>query len=390
MDVEEISKVIVENKINEFRSNLETTSKEYKILKDNLYEKNMKDPWLNSLTEIIPILEEKKKLPKIKVSKYLSKIAKEQLDFYIINESIEDVYDIFEKKSSFESYNIKTAQILLTEDDFSDRVRYLSLNNVLDTLLKLGVVPVINQNDTVSTIDIAQEDMQVCFSDNDKLSALVASELDAVFYSINCSDLVSKFMGDSSKRVDILFEEAQKNERAAIFFDEFDSLAGKRDEGDGSLDKERNNIVSTFLTNIDGFRKAKNCKMLLLIAATNRPWAIDSAMMRGGRFSTKIYVGLPDHEARMFLLEKEFKGIPMDAKVKLEDLSTLLDGYGCGDIIDICQKIRNLAYRRAIGFGAICNVTPADVAEILEKSFPSSTDEDLERFEEFRTGGKVK
>lgn len=222
------------------------------------------------------------------------------------------------------------------------------------------------------------------------IAKAIASELDAVFYSINCSDLVSKFMGDSSKRVDILFEEAQKNERAAIFFDEFDSLAGKRDEGDGSLDKERNNIVSTFLTNIDGFRKAKNCKMLLLIAATNRPWAIDSAMMRGGRFSTKIYVGLPDHEARMFLLEKEFKGIPMDAKVKLEDLSTLLDGYGCGDIIDICQKIRNLAYRRAIGFGAICNVTPADVAEILEKSFPSSTDEDLERFEEFRTGGKVK
>lgn len=214
----------------------------------------------------------------------------------------------------------------------------------------------------------------------------IASELDAVFYSINCSDLVSKYMGDSSKRVEILFEEAQKNERAAIFFDEFDSLAGKRDEGDGSLDKERNNIVSTFLTNIDGFKKSKTCKMLLLIAATNRPWAIDSAMMRGGRFSTKIYVGLPDHEARMFLLKKEFKDIPMEANIRLEDLSALLDGYGCGDIVDICDKIRNLAYRRAIAQNSISNVCARDVKEVLEKSFPSCSEDDLRKFDLFRSG----
>ena len=75
------------------------------------------------------------------------------------------------------------AQILLTEDDFSVRERYLSLRTTLNKLLELGAIPVINQNDTVSTLDVAlryvKEDMQVCFSDNDKLSALVASELDA-------------------------------------------------------------------------------------------------------------------------------------------------------------------------------------------------------------------
>ncbi len=86
-------------------------------------------------------------------------------------------------ENGFDAYGLTAAQILLTEDDFSVRERYLSLRTTLNKLLELGVIPVINQNDTVSTLNVAlryvKEDMQVCFSDNDKLSALVASELDA-------------------------------------------------------------------------------------------------------------------------------------------------------------------------------------------------------------------
>lgn len=84
-------------------------------------------------------------------------------------------------ESGFDTYNLVAAQILLTEDDFSIRTRYLSLRTTMNKLLELGVVPVINQNDTVSSTEITPryENMQVCFSDNDKLSALVASELDA-------------------------------------------------------------------------------------------------------------------------------------------------------------------------------------------------------------------
>lgn len=86
-------------------------------------------------------------------------------------------------ENGFDTYGLTAAQILLTEDDFSVRERYLSLRTTFNKLIELGVIPVINQNDTVSTLEIAprfaQDDMQVCFSDNDKLSALVASELDA-------------------------------------------------------------------------------------------------------------------------------------------------------------------------------------------------------------------
>lgn len=86
-------------------------------------------------------------------------------------------------ENGFETYGLIAAQILLTEDDFSVRERYLSLRTTLNKVLELGAIPVINQNDTVTTLDILpriiEEDMQVCFVDNDKLSALVASELDA-------------------------------------------------------------------------------------------------------------------------------------------------------------------------------------------------------------------
>ena len=84
-------------------------------------------------------------------------------------------------EDGFDAYGLVAAQILLTEDDFANRTKYLSLRTTLNRLLELGTVPVINQNDTVSTVEISSKmiDTQVCFSDNDKLSALVASELDA-------------------------------------------------------------------------------------------------------------------------------------------------------------------------------------------------------------------
>lgn len=84
-------------------------------------------------------------------------------------------------EDGFGTYNVTTAQVLLTEDDFSQRKRYLNLRNTLNKLLEFGVLPIINQNDTVSTCELDEiyQDRQVCFSDNDKLSALVTSEMDA-------------------------------------------------------------------------------------------------------------------------------------------------------------------------------------------------------------------
>ena len=79
--------------------------------------------------------------------------------------------------------------------------------------------------------------------------------------------------------------------------------------------------------------------MLLFIAATNRPWALDSAMLRGGRFDTQIYVGVPDQTAREFLVHKVLDGIERDEEVDLSKLAWALEGYGGGDVTAICERI---------------------------------------------------
>lgn len=101
-------------------------------------------------------------------------------------------------QEAFEKFGIKTAQVLLTADDFSDRRKYLSLRNTLNTLLELGVVPIINENDVISSQELEcyrENDVAVCFGDNDKLSAIVTSKLDADILVI-LSDVKGVYNGD--------------------------------------------------------------------------------------------------------------------------------------------------------------------------------------------------
>jgi transitional endoplasmic reticulum ATPase len=221
------------------------------------------------------------------------------------------------------------------------------------------------------------------------IARAIAGEVDAAFYAINCQDLISKYMGDSSKKLDELFEEAQKNERAIIFFDEFDSVASKRSDTSDGVDQEMSRFVATFLTKVDGFKKSSTNKMLLLIAATNRPWAIDSAMLRGGRFDTHIYVSLPDLNAREFLVSKVLEDLPMDADVKISSIAEALEGFGGGDITAICEKIKLSAYMRSLKSGSTQNITISDCNKIISESHNMITEDDLLKFESFKNNGKI-
>lgn len=124
-------------------------------------------------------------------------------------------------EDGFDKYGLTTAQILLTEEDFTQRIKYLSLHDTLNTLIKLGAIPVINQNDTVSTEELAfyQDAFQVSFSDNDKLSALVASELDADLLVI-LSDIDGLFDDNPKENPD-----AKKISVVEAVTEEFESFA---------------------------------------------------------------------------------------------------------------------------------------------------------------------
>ena len=221
------------------------------------------------------------------------------------------------------------------------------------------------------------------------IARAIAGEVDAAFYSVNCQDLISKYMGDSSKQLDKLFDEAQKNERAIIFFDEFDSVASKRGDGTSGVDAEMARFVATFLTKVDGFKKSDTNKMLLLIAATNRPWALDSAMLRGGRFDTQIYVGVPDQKAREFMVNKSMKNLPLEHDVDLHKLAKALEGFGGGDIVAICDKIRLEAYKRSVRLGSKQNITRDDCNAILSGIRNHISDEEMAKFIAYRSGATV-
>ena len=217
------------------------------------------------------------------------------------------------------------------------------------------------------------------------IARAIAGEVDAEFFAVNCQDLISKYMGDSSKQLDSLFAEAEKHEKAIIFFDEFDSVASKRGDGTGGADAEMARFVATFLAKVDGFKPTAN-KMLLLIAATNRPWALDSAMLRGGRFDTQIYVGVPDQAAREFLVNRALGSIAKEGDVDLSKLAWALEGYGGGDVTAICEKIKLEPYKREVLTGEAQRITREDCNKVLSSSRNVITPEELEKFKAYREG----
>ena len=124
--------------------------------------------------------------------------------------------------------------------------------------------------------------------------------------------------------------------------------------------------------------------MLLLLAATNRPWALDSAMLRGGRFDTQIYVTLPDFEAVLYMLKKEMKDLPLETNINLNDIANVLMGFGGGDIVSICGKVKQLAYERAVKSGKIEPINKNDFVQVIAKQKNVITKEELAAFEKYK------
>ena len=214
----------------------------------------------------------------------------------------------------------------------------------------------------------------------------IAGEVDAKFYVINCHDLIDKWVGESSKRIEALFNQIANDERAVIFFDEFDAIAAKRSESGGDGDSEVSRMVSTLLTKIDGFKKTNKNKMLLIVAATNRPKAIDPAVLRGGRIDTQIYVGLPDQQARKIMVERAFSEVPLVEGFSSDAVAKALEGYGGGDIKSICEKIRLEAFKKASKTGEMAKVTAEDCIKGIKKQRNVITPAMLKEFEEYKMG----
>ena len=140
--------------------------------------------------------------------------------------------------------------------------------------------------------------------------------------------------------------------------------------------------MAQFLSLTDGLVKNKNC--MLILAATNKPWMLDEAVIRPGRLGTHIYVGPPDAKAREAILALNLKGVPIDPELSLADQATRAEGYSGADMAEVCDRAKRAAKNRQVASGKDEFVTKDDFAAALVKVKPSVTPEQLKEYESWR------
>ena len=173
-----------------------------------------------------------------------------------------------------------------------------------------------------------------------RLAQAVANESDAHFITINGPEIMGSGYGESEKRLREVFEEAAKSAPAIVFIDEIDSIAPKRSQVSGEAEKR---LVAQLLTLMDGLESRSN---IVVIAATNRPDAIDEALRRPGRFDREIVIGVPDEKGRREILAIHTRGMPLGDKVDLDELARTTHGFVGADIAALSREAAIEAVRR--------------------------------------------
>lgn len=158
------------------------------------------------------------------------------------------------------------------------------------------------------------------------LAKAVATETQANFYHIGGPEIMSKFYGESEEKLREIFKEAQENAPSIIFIDEIDSIAPKREEVSGDVEKR---IVSQLLTIMDGLESRGK---IVVIGATNRINALDPALRRPGRFDREIEIGLPDRNGRYQVLQIHTRGMPLTEDVNLKEIADTTHGFVGADL----------------------------------------------------------
>ncbi len=200
------------------------------------------------------------------------------------------------------------------------------------------------------------------------LAKAASNTLQANFFEARTSTLLSKYFGESSKIVSMLFEKARREQPSIIFMDEFDSIMISRDSG---IQESTRRVVSQLLMEIEGF-STKPDEKVILIAATNKPWDLDDAMI--SRFQRRIYVPLPDLDARKQIFEIHLKGVTLDG-VTVNSLAERSEGYSGRDIASVCREA--VMYMIREQNPKLEELTPAQI-ERYDMNYRSLTEEDFD------------
>ena len=207
------------------------------------------------------------------------------------------------------------------------------------------------------------------------IARAIATETQLDFFSVRCSDIVGKSFGDGERNLKGLFDAARESGRAMIFFDEFESLACKR----GGNSTVMNRIVPELLSQMDGFQQTEG--VLLVLASTNRPWDLDSAVLRPPRMTERVYVGLPDFAARHYMVKKALEVLPKQEMLDYDAIAQSLEGFNCADIAAFVERVKEAPIRRGLmDHSTEQYILKQDVDEALANSRSSVQKADLEAF----------
>jgi len=175
------------------------------------------------------------------------------------------------------------------------------------------------------------------------LAKAVAGEAHVPFFSLSGSDFVEMFVGVGASRVRELFDEAKKNAPCIIFIDEIDAIGKSRDTRFGGGNDEREQTLNQLLAEMDGFDTASG---LLILAATNRPEVLDSALLRPGRFDRRVIVDKPDLKGRVDVLKVHSKNVKLDETVDLDAIALATSGAVGSDLANMINEAAILAVKK--------------------------------------------
>ena len=190
------------------------------------------------------------------------------------------------------------------------------------------------------------------------LAKAVAGEAHCPFFNISGSDFVEMFVGVGASRVRELFEEAKKNAPCIIFIDEIDAIGKSRDSRYGGGNDEREQTLNQLLAEMDGFDTSSG---LLVLAATNRPEVLDSALLRPGRFDRRITVNRPDLQGRIDTLKVHAKNVNLDDTVDFHAIALATSGAVGSDLANMVNEAAILAVKKGRN-----RVSQADLFEAVE------------------------
>jgi transitional endoplasmic reticulum ATPase len=178
------------------------------------------------------------------------------------------------------------------------------------------------------------------------LARATAGEVDAAFYSVSIADVLDMYIGESERKLHAIFEKARKDAPAVLFFDEIEALGGKRQYSrEGTSAK----LVSQFLAEMDGF--AQNNQGVLVLGATNVPWAVDAAFRRPGRFDRVVFIPPPDQEARASILELLLAERPTASDIDVRTLAERTSGFSGADLRELVETGVDEAIEESLGAG---------------------------------------